>query len=68
MIISCSSIFSLVAADFFFYFVYVSFMNPSWVNFYYVKPDLLIKLFEIELNWYIFLFCANKCHYFVITS
>ena len=25
-------------------------MNPSWVNFYYVKPDLLIKLFEIELS------------------
>ena len=27
-------------------------MNPFWVNFYYVKPDLLIKLFEIE-NWII---------------
>ena len=25
-------------------------MNPSWVNFYYVKPDLLIKLFEIEIE------------------
>ena len=25
-------------------------MNPSWVNFYYVKPDLLIKLFEIGLS------------------
>ena len=29
------------------------FMNPSWVNFYYVKPDLLIKLFEIELSGHI---------------
>ena len=28
-------------------------MNPSWVNFYYVKPDLLIKLFEIELSGHI---------------
>ena len=26
------------------------FMNPSWVNFHYVKPDLLIKLFGIELK------------------
>ena len=26
-------------------------MNPSWVNFYYVKPDLLIKLFEIEIEF-----------------
>ena len=25
-------------------------MNPSWVNFYYVKPDLLIKLFEIIIE------------------
>ena len=25
-------------------------MNPSWLNFYYVKPDLLIKLFEIEIE------------------
>ena len=25
-------------------------MNPSWVNFYYVKPDLLIKLFETEIE------------------
>ena len=50
MIISCSSIFSLVAAAFFFYFVYVFVMNPSWVNFHYVKPDLLIKLFEIEIE------------------
>ena len=25
-------------------------MNPSWVNFYYVKPDLPIKLFEIEIE------------------
>ena len=25
-------------------------MNPSWVNFYYVKPDLLIKLFQIEIE------------------
>ena len=24
------------------------FVNPPWVNFYYVTPDLLIKLFEIE--------------------
>ena len=28
-------------------------MNPSWVNFYYVKPDLLIKLFEIEISYII---------------
>ena len=28
-------------------------MNPFWVNFYYVKPDLLIKLFEIELSGHI---------------
>ena len=28
-------------------------MNPSWVNFYYVKPDLLIKLFEIEMSGHI---------------
>ena len=34
---------------FFFFF----FMNSSWVNFYYVKPDLLIKLFEIELSGHI---------------
>ena len=40
---SCSSILSLVAAVFCCFF-----MNHSWVNFYYVKPDLLIKLFEIE--------------------
>ena len=28
-------------------------MNPSWVNFHYVKPDLLIKLFEIQLSGHI---------------
>ena len=34
-------------------FFVVVFMNPSWVNFYYVKPDLLIKLLEIELSGHI---------------
>ena len=49
--ISCSSIFSLVAAVVFaFSCVCIFIVNPSWVNFYYVNAYLLMKLFEIEIE------------------
>ena len=46
-------LFSLVAAVVFAFsfqvvFVFFFIVNPSWVNFYYVNPYLLIKSFEIE--------------------
>ena len=43
-------------------------MNPSWVNFYYVKPDLLIKLFEIELSGHITMLGATALTVYKETS
>ena len=43
-------------------------MNPSWVNFYYVKPDLLIKLFEIELSGHITVLGATALTVYKETS